>query len=63
MRLAKETTDITVTTNPQVIFALQPEDADFVVVKTYPSDQTKWSKLLPVCRCMKEKNIKYHIIK
>ena len=63
MRLAKETTDITVTTNPQVIFALQQEDADMVVVKTHPSDQTEWSKLMPVCRFMKENNIKFQIIK
>ena len=62
-RLAKETTDIKVTTNPQVIFALQPEDADMVVVKTHPSDQTEWSKLMPVCRFMKENNIKFQIIK
>lgn len=61
-RLAKETTDITVTTN-QVIFALQQEDADIVVVKTHPSDQTEWSKLMPVCRFMKENNIKFQIIK
>ena len=61
-RLAKETTDITVTTN-QVIFALQQEDADMVVVMTHPSDQTEWSKLMPVCRFMKENNIKFQIIK
>jgi len=61
-RLAKETTDITVTTN-QVIFALQPKDADMVVVKTHPSDQTEWSKLMPVCRFMKANDIKFQIIK
>ena len=59
MRLAKETIDITVTTNPQVIFALQPEGADMVVVKTHPSDQAEWSKLMLVCRFMKENNIKF----
>ena len=62
-RLAQETINITVTTNPQVIFALQPEDADMVVVKTHPSDQAEWSMLLPMCRFMKANDIKLQIIK
>ena len=62
-RLAKETTDIKVTTNPQVIFALQPEDADMVVVNTHTTHQTEWSKLMPVCRYLKANDIKFQIIK
>lgn len=54
---------ITTTIDPAVIYSLQADEVDLVGVKAHSSDQSQWSLLMPVCRQMKEKNIKFQIIK
>lgn len=54
--------NITVTTDPTIIYSLQGGDV-IVGIKAHPTDQQQWSKLMPVCRHLKENGIKFQIIK
>lgn len=55
--------NITVTTDPTVIYSLQADDVNLVGIKAHPTDQQQWSKLMPVCRYLKANDIKFQIIK
>ena len=55
--------NITVTTDPTVIYSLSAEGAALVGVKAHATYQSQWSQLMPVCRHMKAQNIKFQIIK
>lgn len=55
--------NITVTTDPTLIYALSGEDISLVGVKAHATDQSQWSQLMPLCRQMKAQNIKFQIIK
>ena len=55
--------NITITTNPTVIYSLSGEDATLVGVKAHATDQSQWSQLIPICRHMKANTIKFQIIK
>lgn len=57
------TENITITTDPTVIYSLLSERTALVGVKAHATDQNQWSKLMPVCRHMKAQNIKFQIIK
>ena len=57
------TKNITITTDPTVIYSLLSEGTALVGVKAHATDQNQWSKLMPVCRHMKAQNIKFQIIK
>lgn len=61
IKCAQET--IVITSDPKAINALQAEEVDIVGVKAHATDQKQWSQLMPVCRQMKDKNIKFCIIK
>ena len=54
---------ITIITDPAAIFSLRASEVNLVGVKAHVTDQQQWSKLMPVCRYMKENNIKFQIIK
>lgn len=54
---------ISIITDPAIIFSLQAGEVNLVCVKAHATDQQQWSKLLPVCRYMKENSIKFQIIK
>ena len=54
---------ITTIIDPTLIYSLRADEVDLVGVKAHSSDQSQWSLLMPVCRQMKEKNIKFQIIK
>ena len=54
---------ITIITDPAVIYTQQASQINFVRIKAHATDQQQWSKLMPVCRYMKENNIKFLIIK
>lgn len=55
--------NITITTDPTVIYSLRADEKVTVGVKAHATDQCQWSKLMPVCRYMKAQNIKFQIIK
>ena len=55
--------NITVTTDPTVIYSLRTDETNLVGVKAHATDQNHWSQLMPVCRHMKAQNIKFQIIK
>ena len=55
--------NVTLTTNPTVIFSLRADEKAVVGVKAHATDQSQWSQLMPVCRYMKAQNIKFQIIK
>lgn len=55
--------NITITTDPTVIYSLRAEGTALVGVKAHATDQNQWSKLMPVCRHMKANNIKFLVIK
>jgi hypothetical protein len=55
--------NITIITDPTVIYTQQASQINLVGVKAHATDQKQWSKLMPVCRYMKENNIKFQIIK
>jgi hypothetical protein len=55
--------NVTITTDPAAIFSLRASEVNLVGVKAHATDQKQWSKLMPVCRYMKENNIKFQIIK
>lgn len=61
MKCAQET--IIITSDPMTIYALQAEEVNIVGVKAHATDQKQWSQLMPVCRQMKDRNIKFCIIK
>jgi hypothetical protein len=61
MNCAQE--NITITTDPTVIYSLQSEGTALVGVKAHATDQNQWSRLMPVCRHMKAQNIKFQILK
>ena len=61
MKCAQES--ITTTIDPMVIFSLQADEVDLVGVKAHATDQSQWSRLMPICRQMKAQNIKFQIIK
>lgn len=54
--------NITVTTDPTIIYSLQGGDV-IVGIKAHPTDQQQWSMLMPVCRYLKANDIKFQIIK
>ena len=54
--------NITVTTDPTIIYSLQGGDV-IVGIKAHPTDQQQWSKLMPVCRYLKANDINFQIIK
>ena len=55
--------NITIITDPADIFSLRASEVSLVGVKAHATDQKQWSKLMPICRYMKENNIKFQIIK
>ena len=55
--------NITIITDPAAIFSLRDSEVNLVGVKAHATDQQQWSKLMPICRYMKENNIKFQIIK
>ena len=55
--------NITIITDPAAIFSLRSSEVDLIGVKAHATDQQQWSKLMPICRYMKENNIKFQIIK
>ena len=55
--------NITITTDPSVIYSLSGEDIALVGLKAHATDQKQWSKLLPICRHMKANGVKFQIIK
>ena len=55
--------NITIITDPAAIFSLRASEVNLVGVKAHATDQQQWSKLMPICRYMKENNIKFQIIK
>ena len=55
--------NITIITDPAAIFSLRASEVNLVGVKAHATDQQQWSKLMPVCRYMKENNIKFQSIK
>ena len=61
MNCAQE--NITITTDPTVIYSLRAEGTALVGAKAHATDQNQWSKLMPVCRHMKANNIKFLVIK
>ena len=61
MNCAQE--NITITTAPTVIYSLRADEKAVVGVKAHATDQSQWSKLMPICRHMKAKNVKFQIIK
>ncbi len=61
MKCAPES--IIITSDPMAIYALQADEVDIVGIKAHATDQKQWSQLMPVCRKMKDRNIKFCIIK
>lgn len=61
MKCAQES--IIITIEPETIYALQADEVSIVGVKAHANDQKQWSQLMPVCRKMKDNNIKFCIIK
>ena len=57
------TENITITTDPTVIYSLRADEKAVVGIKAHATDQSQWSLLMPVCRYMKAQNIKFQIIK
>lgn len=55
--------NITITTDPAIIYALSGEESSLVGVKAHATDQSQWLQLMPLCRQMKAQNIKFLIIK
>ena len=55
--------NITIITDPTIIYTLSGEDISLVGVKAHATDQSQWSQLMPLCRQMKAQNIKFQIIK
>ena len=55
--------NITITTDPNLIYALRADEKAVVGVKAHATDQSQWSLLMPICRHMKAQNIKFQIIK
>jgi hypothetical protein len=55
--------NITVTTDPTIIYSLRADETNLVGVKAHATDQSQWCRLMPVCRHMKAQNIKFQIIK
>ena len=55
--------NITIITDPAAIFSLRSSEVDLIGVKAHATDQQQWSKLMPICRYMKENSIKFQIIK
>lgn len=55
--------NVTITTDPTVIYSLRADEKATVRVKAHATDQNQWSKLMPVCRYMKANAIKFQIIK
>lgn len=55
--------NITITTDPTIIYALSGEESSLVGVKAHATDQSQWLQLMPLCRQMKVRNIKFLIIK
>lgn len=55
--------NITIITDPAAFFSLRACEVDLVGIKAHATDQQQWSKLMPICRYMKENNIKFQIIK
>lgn len=55
--------NITVTTDPNLIYALRAEEKAVVGIKAHATNQSQWSQLMPICRHMKAQNIKFQIIK
>lgn len=54
---------IIITSDPRTIYALQADEVSIVGVKAHATDQKQWSQLMPLCRTMKDNNIKFCIIK
>lgn len=55
--------NITITTDPTLIYSLSGEGISLVGVKAHATDQNEWSLLMPVCRHMKANGIRFQIIK
>ena len=55
--------NITIITDPAAFFSLRACEVDLVGIKAHATDQQQWTKLMPICRYMKENNIKFQIIK
>lgn len=55
--------NITIITDPADIFSLRASEVNLVGVKAHATNQQQWSKLMPVCRYLKSKDIKFQIIK
>ena len=55
--------NITIIIDPAAIFSLRASEVNLVGVKAHATNQQQWSKLMPVCRYLKSKDIKFQIIK
>lgn len=55
--------NITITTDPTVIYSLRADETNLVGVKAHATDQSQWSQLMPICRHRKAQKIKFQIIK
>lgn len=42
--------NITVTTDPTIIYSLRADEKSVVGVKTHATDQSQWPRLMPICR-------------